>query len=159
MKTEMSGQKNVRGQPAYIPNDADRNIVKNGVTACVALPILAAIIGVSDRTLQRHYKKDMEGAMAGFRMNVSAALYKKAIDPKSGMAGVTAAIWLEKMRGGLRETSVVEHAGADGGALPDRGNVVIMIPDNGRDPLPLPKGRAPKMIDATPVKSKESDDD
>lgn len=154
----MSGQKNVRGQPAYIPNDKDRKIVKNCSAAAFSAERMADMIGVCSRTLERHYKKEMTVGRGLALLNVSAAMYQRAIDLKNGMTGTTAGIWFEKTRGGLRETSVVEHAGTDGNALPDRGNVVVYLPDNGRGlQLPPPKGRAPKMIEATAIK--ESDDD
>jgi len=153
----MSGQKNVRGQPAYVPNDKDRKIVENCSAAAFSVEKMADMIGVCTKTLYRHYKKEMTGGRGEALLNVSAAMYMRAIDPKNGMTGTTAGIWFEKTRGGLRETSVVEHAGSEGGALPQR-NVVVLLPDNGRGlQLPPPKGRAPKMIEATAIR--ESDDD
>jgi len=115
---------------------------------------IAGQIGVSLKTLRKHYKREIEQGTSKVVGDVAGSLYKKAMDPKGGMPSVTAAIWITKTRGKWRETIVSELSGADGSPLPVANNTVIVLPDNGRDPELVRQILAPpmKLIEAKPIK-------
>jgi hypothetical protein len=139
------------GKPAHVPDDQTRAIVEAMSAYGIEQENIAEHLGITRKTLAKHYKRQLDGATTRMITKVAGALYKRAIDPKAGMAGVTAAIWLTKTRAGWRESSVVQHTGADGAALPSAthiGEVRLYLPDNRRDPV-----LAGPVIEGEPVKA------
>lgn len=73
---------------------------------------IARIVGISEPTLRKYYRDELDLAFAQANATVGGALFKKA----AGGDTVAAIFWM-KTRAGWRETSVTEHTGKDGVAL------------------------------------------
>jgi hypothetical protein len=69
------------GQPAHIPTDKSRQLVQvlkaNGNT----LKVISMVIGISDETLMKHYRKELDSGFAQVKSMMGAAVVK------SGLAG------------------------------------------------------------------------
>ena len=64
---------------------------------------IAAIIGISKPTLERHFREELDRGMALADYAVGNALYERAVG-----GNVTAQIWWTKARMGWKETQVIE---------------------------------------------------
>jgi len=147
------------GRPTHVPDEKTRRFVTALSGFGIEQEHIASQIGITPKTMRKHYKHELAIGTSKVIGDVAGALYKRAMDPKSGMAGVTAAIWITKTRGKWRETIVNEHGGVDGGALAGTTNisgpVQLYLPDNGRDPpendMKLIEGSvAPRKVKALP---------
>ena len=110
-------------------------------------------MGVDTKTLEKHYGHELDCGAEVATEKVAGVLYAKAIDPKGGMPNVVAAIFWLKARGRWKEVSGVEHTGPDGQALPEKPSVMIVLPDNRRQPELVEKmygklAPAPQLIEA-----------
>lgn len=70
---------------------------------------IAALLEIDDKTLRKHYRKQLDMGMAKANAKVVESLYGKATT-----GDTTAQIWWTKTRLGWKDTSRVEHTGADG---------------------------------------------
>ena len=98
------------GQKAHIPTDDIRGVVSQMAAVGVPQPSIAKVVGLSDRTLRKYYREELDEAAIKANANVANTLYKKA------MSGDTTSLifWL-KTRAGWKETSVTEKVGPNGG--------------------------------------------
>ena len=135
--------------PTHVPTKATRDTVKWLTGFGIEQIHIAAKLGITVKTLRKHYSSEVELGTAEVVGAVAGALFKKAMDPKGGMPAVTSAIFILKTRGRWKESSVIEHTGADGGPMPtSQSNVVVVLPDNNRDPqLAGPRERPMKIIE------------
>jgi DNA-binding XRE family transcriptional regulator len=107
--TAKAKKKRGPGRPPHIPTperiEAARAMVAHGMTRENA----AKALGIHRDTFNNKYVPMLEGADQEALARVSATLYSIATDrdhPKC----VTAAIWIEKTRGGYRDTQEVHHS-------------------------------------------------
>lgn len=108
---------------------------------------IADKLGISEPTLRKHYRAEIDAGTPDLIASVAGKLYKKAMDDKGGMPAVTAAIFILKARGKWRDSQSIEHVNADGSPLvADKRPIVVMLPDNGRD-TPAPRLVRPKTIE------------
>jgi hypothetical protein len=83
---------------------------------------VAAYIGIDDKTLYKHYKKELENSAIKANANVGKFLFQAATGQALEKGAkysdcITAAIFWAKTRMGWKETNVQEHTGANGTAL------------------------------------------
>jgi hypothetical protein len=80
-------------------------------------PDIAAVVGISPRTLRKYYAEELATATAKANAKVAETLYRKATNADITGPTVTAAIFWLKTRAGWRETTSIEHSGPDGGPI------------------------------------------
>lgn len=111
---------------------------------------LAAILGISIPTLEKHYRSELDTATERANICIAGKLYKLAASDEMTQAAVIARIFWLKSRARWRESTVIEHSGPDGAPLEtNKRPVVVVLPSNGRDNLP--PARPPKLIDGSAV--------
>ena len=76
---------------------------------------IAAIVGISEDTLQKYYQEEIEKGVARANMQVANNLFSIATSKGSG--AVAAAIFWMKTRARWRETDRIEVSGPDGGPI------------------------------------------
>ena len=96
------------GQPAFKPTDDARKLVEQ-LTAC-GIPqesqCLVIRDGIDDKTLRKHFRRELDTAATKANAKVAGALFNKA------MGGDTTAIfWWTKPRMKWSERQEVEHTG------------------------------------------------
>lgn len=134
------------------PTKETRSLVKALTSFGIDQSAIAAKIGVSEPTLRKHYRDEIDTGTTDLVATVANKLFNRAMTEK-GMPGVTAGIFILKARGKWRDAQVVEHTDANGGQIVDRGRqVVVVLPDNGRDVTP--RLNPPKIIEGEAVEIK-----
>jgi len=104
-------------QKAHEPTDRDRRTVESMAAYGIPQADIAAVIGVSDRTLRKYYAAELATATAKANAKVAETLYRKATDQELSGPSVTAAIFWLKTRAQWRETDRHEITGPDGGPI------------------------------------------
>lgn len=106
------------------PTDETRKLVKTLSAVGIRYVDIAQKLDISDDTLVKHYKKELEDGRIDANAEIGKGLFQQAKN------GNTAAIifWL-KTRAGWKETQVTEVTGADGGPLTGI-NVSFVKPDD-----------------------------
>lgn len=77
-------------------------------------PDICAVIGVTEKTLRRAFRRELDTATARANTQVAGTLFKAATNPSGGMKSVVAAIFWLKTRARWREESKVEISGTLG---------------------------------------------
>jgi hypothetical protein len=123
-----------RGQPPFEPTPAQRQTVQVLRANGDALPIICRNIGVTEKTLRKHFTEELAGGHAQVVASMGAAVVR------AGLNGNVFAMKYWLCTHGGPEWRVVE--GRQIGGLPDalpipirsEGVVHIFLPDNGRKP-------------------------
>ena len=92
----------------FKPTDQEREQVEQMSAVGIPQESICRVIrdGIDDKTLRKHFRKELDTAAAKANANIGNTLYNKA------MGGDTSAlIWWSKTRMGWKETSVQEHHG------------------------------------------------
>ncbi len=84
---------------------------------------IAADLGISKRTLYKHYKHEMQTAHIKANALVAQNLFRKATNPEDSPGAVTAAIFWMKVRAGWKEAQVIE-----GSNDPSKALVIKLLP-------------------------------
>ncbi|MFO0271537.1 MAG: hypothetical protein ACK53W_13500 [Gemmatimonadota bacterium] len=105
----------------YVPTDADRAVVEALTAYGIPQAEIANRIGISDRTLRKYYRRELETATTLANAKVAEFLFRQATGGQRGQAvkphNVTAAMFWLKTRARWKERHVVEHEGQDGGPI------------------------------------------
>lgn len=89
----------------YEPCDKDRAYVRSMSAAGIPQEKIASCIGISRKTLSKHFPEELENAES--ELIADAVMYlKDAIRGKITREGVTAAIFIMKTRAGWRDTGI-----------------------------------------------------
>lgn len=104
-----------RGRPPYTATDKERKQISMMVGLGLTQTQIGSIMGVSQDTLDRHHREDLDNGVAKANMQVANNLF--TIATSSGQGAVAAAIFWMKTRAKWRETTHMEHTGADGGPI------------------------------------------
>jgi hypothetical protein len=101
------------GRPPHEPSPASRQLVQLHATIGTRQDIIADILGIDKKTLSKHYREELDQAMARANASVGGALFNKATK------GDTAAMifWM-KTRAGWREKNEIDHTSSDGSMTP-----------------------------------------
>lgn len=81
------------------PTDETRKMVEAAAGVGLAHNTIATLIGITDKTLRRRYRKELNEGVAKAHFNVGKTTYERAI-----AGDRTLLIWYEKTRMGMRET-------------------------------------------------------
>lgn len=93
---------------AHKPDDETREQVRNYAIVGTPQEDIAAALGVSEKTLRKHYRDELDFAATEATANVGGALYRNAMS-----GNVAAQIFWMKTRAGWRETERLEVTGKD----------------------------------------------
>lgn len=140
-------------RPKHAPTPSTRAVVTALYSYGISQEHIAVRLGCNLSTLLRNYRKELDEAVPNLTASVVQALIRRALDPKSGMAGVKAAELYLKARAGWRDNfQNIEHSGDAGGPM-GAGNqqVVLILPENSRDLPRIVSRAAPMMIEARAV--------
>jgi hypothetical protein len=103
------------GRPPHEPTDKIRSQVEALVGYGIPAVEIAMMVGISDETLRKYYREEIDTGTAKANAKVAQSLYQKATG--DGASAVTAAIFWLKTRAGWKETIVNENVGKDGGPI------------------------------------------
>lgn len=104
-----------RGQPQYEPTDKDRLTVKVMVAGGIEQTAIAGVLGISPKTLRKHFRREIETGSAEIGAQVVASVITMAVGQKSapGRAAMApnfnAAKWYTQARMGWSEHIVVDE--------------------------------------------------
>jgi hypothetical protein len=138
----------------YTATDFDRGRVAAMAGAGMQETRIAEHLRIDPKTLRRHFRNELDNALTNRVTDIADNLAAIALSPKRGMPQVVASLFILKCLGKWREVNVVSHENADGSNLPARPSVMLVLPDNGRQPELVEKmygklAPAPPMMLAT----------
>jgi hypothetical protein len=96
----------------HIPTDEQKKLVES--TSGLGLPHeqIASLVGIDDKTLRKHYRKELDEGKAKANSQIAKTLYSKATS-----GDTTALIWWTKTQMKWSETVKQEHLGEGGGPV------------------------------------------
>ena len=110
------------GRPQFIKKDEDKKTVEALASAGVTQRLIAQIVKISEPTLRKHFREELDTSKARANAVISQALFKNAKD-----GNVAAQIFWLKTQAGWRETNYHELTGKDGDKLFDEPKQLIEI--------------------------------
>lgn len=140
-----------RGNGRHAPTPSTRAVVRALVAFGINYEHIASKLSCSVKTLERNYKIELKEAANDMIAKVAQSLYTRAIDPKSGMAGVKAAELILKARGGWRDGSQTAGTADDGAQGVGNQQVILILPENSRDIPQLARRAGMQMIETQPA--------
>jgi hypothetical protein len=96
----------------HIPTEETRKLVRSLSAVGIRYVDIASKLDITDDTLVKHYKKDLEDGRIDANASIGQTLFQQA---KSG--NTSAAIFWLKTRAQWKETNALEISGAEGGAI------------------------------------------
>lgn len=96
----------------HVPTDKTREQVLSASGLGLPQLQIAALIGISDVTLRKHYEKELAVGKATASAQIAKSLYNKAV-----AGDTTAAIWWTKAQMGWGETNTTRVGNIDGTPL------------------------------------------
>ena len=110
------------GRPQYIKKDNDVKTVEALSVAGVTQKLIAQILKISEPTLRKHFREELDTSKARANAVISQALFKNAKD-----GNVAAQIFWLKTQAGWKEKNYHELTGKDGDKLFDEPKQLIEI--------------------------------
>jgi hypothetical protein len=110
-------------KPSHAPTPAQRQLVQLHATIGTQQHVIASILGIDAKTLRKHYREELDHAMAQANATIGGALFNKA------KGGDTAAMifWM-KTRARWQERHEVDHTSSDGSMTPQVVERIIIQP-------------------------------
>jgi hypothetical protein len=113
---------NNAGRPEYKKTDEDAKNVEALTIAGVPQKLVSKILKISEPTLRKHYRDELDTSKAKANAVISQSLFKLARE-----GNVTAQIFWLKTQAGWKETNHVELTGKEGDKLFDEPKQLIEI--------------------------------
>ena len=113
---------NNAGRPEYKKTDEDAKNVEALTIAGVPQKLVSKILKISEPTLRKHYRDELDTSKAKANAVISQSLFKLARE-----GNVTAQIFWLKTQAGWKETNHVELTGKDGDKIFDEPKQLIEI--------------------------------
>lgn len=104
-------EKNKGGRPPHAPTAEQRKQVEALVGYGIPEAEICKMVGITENTLRKHYREEIDTGTAKANAKVAQSLYKKATG--DGSQSVTAAIFWLKTRACWSETLTVNHGATD----------------------------------------------
>ena len=108
----METENNDVGRPPYLKKEEDAKMVEALAIAGVTQTLIAQIVKISEPTLRKNFRKELDTSKARANAVISQALFKKAKD-----GNVVAQIFWLKTQAGWKEKNYHELTGKDGDSL------------------------------------------
>lgn len=118
-KGKSGGKRTGAGRSTFKPTDEQRKLVEQLSAFGIRIDEMPVFVmgatgkPISEPTLKKYFKKEIEHGRLKANFKVANALYKNATDG----GNVTAQIWWLKAQAGWRETQSVELTGKDGAPI------------------------------------------
>jgi hypothetical protein len=113
----------------FVVNDTMREKVRYLAGVGVRQDDIAKILGCAPKTLRKRFRDELDRGVAEANATISGYLFAAA---KAG--NIAAIIFWLKTRANWRESPVSDDTISDTGTNSARSNVVLLLPDNARDP-------------------------
>ena len=110
------------GRPEYQKTEEDAKNVEALTIAGVPQKLICEILKISEPTLRKHYRSELDTSKAKANAVISQALFKQARE-----GNIAAQIFWLKTQAGWRETNYHELTGKDGDKLFDEPKQLIEI--------------------------------
>jgi len=104
------------GGQSHHPTDLTYAQVTNLCELGMTQTQIAKILHISEPTLRKYYRQELDIGDAKSTAAVAQNMLNIAKDPNHKSAAMVGMFWL-KTKGGWRETTKLEHTGADGGPI------------------------------------------
>ena len=114
----------MKTKPSHEPTPAQRQLVQLHATIGTQQDTIASILGIDPKTLRKHYREELDHAMAQANATIGGALFNKA---KAG--DTTAMIFWMKTRARWAERHDIDLTSSDGSMTPQVVERVIVKPD------------------------------
>jgi len=101
--------------PTFEPTEKERQLVEQMCAVGIPQESICLVVrdGIDDKTLRKHFRRELDTAKVKANAKIGGTLFNKAI------AGDTASlIFWAKTQMGWRETQVTEISGPEGGPVP-----------------------------------------
>ncbi len=121
------------GRPWHKVTDETRRVVLEAIGLGLQQNNVARLLGISPKTLRRHYRHEIDTGIDQVNLDVARALYTRASSGKDTIAS----IFMLKARAGWKEASSQEAA------LPQKIEVTFALPESVTE-------EKKAMIDVTP---------
>ena len=108
----MTDENNDVGRPPFIKKEEDAKLVEALTIAGVTQTLIAQIVKISEPTLRKNFRKELDTSKARANAIISQSLFKKAKD-----GNVVAQIFWLKTQAGWKEKNALELTGKDGDKL------------------------------------------
>ena len=108
----METENNDVGRPPYLKKEEDAKMVEALAIAGVTQTLIAQIVKISEPTLRKNFRKELDTSKARANAVISQALFKKAKD-----GNVVAQIFWLKTQAGWKEKNYHELTGKDDSEL------------------------------------------
>ena len=110
----------------HAPTDATRQTVQLHTTVGTDQTTLSRILGITEKTLRKHYRDELDISLAKANATIGGVLFNKAKD------GDTAAMifWM-KTQAKWRERQAIDHSSSDGTMTPPS-RIEIVAGDNSK---------------------------
>ena len=107
MPRKATGQPN--GKPPFKPTDDERKTVELMISVGIPHEGVALVLrdGISDKTLRKHFRREIDTAAIKANAKVGGTMFQQAIG-----GNMSAAIWWSKARMNWKETQINELSGA-----------------------------------------------
>lgn len=109
--------------PKHSPTKAQRELVSLHATMGTTQADIANLLEIDDKTLRKHYRKELDQSVAKANATIGGALFNKA---KAG--DTTAMIFWMKTRARWSEKTEIDHTSSDGSMTPTK--IQIVAPDD-----------------------------
>ena len=109
------------GQPPHEPTDETRRLVEMMAGCGTPQMQIAPMVGISDETLRKYYRRELDLGLIKANAKVAEALFRQATEE----GNTAAAIWWTKARMGWRERSGAEHSGSLSLSIPERLDIAV----------------------------------
>lgn len=103
----------LKRKPPHAPTSEQRQLVQLHATVGTDQETIARIIGIDPKTLRKHYREELDLALAKANATIGGALFNKA---KNG--DTAAQIFWMKTQARWSERSEVDHTSSDGSMSP-----------------------------------------
>ena len=121
--------------PLHEPTDSTRKLAETSSGLGLPHEQIAALIGIDDKTLRKHYREELNQGKAKANAQISKTLYNKAL-----AGDTTALIWWTKSQLRWSETVKQELTGIDGEPLIGGIQVSFVTPNDRSNPTSNSEG-------------------
>ena len=89
-----------RGRPAFTPDETTRKAVQTMASCAVPVPRIAEAFGVSENTLRKHFRDELEKGALNLEVTMITRLHGIANDASNSSVQLRAVIWILQTRFG-----------------------------------------------------------